>query len=286
MYGTILVDRPPNSGSLLEADEVADRGSFPKLVSKKRSFAAVCASALVLSLFLVFLSSQSNSWADSKQEPGSSGSSSSTGESFDFYLMAMSWQPQYCYANRYSKYTSCESPDDYWKSHWTIHGLWPQFSDGSYPSSCSNEKASTTLLESLTTELEQYWPDVALYGSANDGDDESYHQPSYYFWRHEWSKHGTCTGLTPTEYFQTALAYQLPTPSLVGEAYGQSLSQQELLSSLQYDVVLRCSSGKYLQEVRACLTVQGQLMDCPSTLLQQGNCNQEYILIASFPSDQ
>lgn len=46
--------------------------------------------------------------------------------SFDFYVLSMSYQPQFCYQHRSQGYAGCEDPDDFWRGNLTIHGLWPQ----------------------------------------------------------------------------------------------------------------------------------------------------------------
>ena len=51
-----------------------------------------------------------------------------------------------------------------------------------------------SLVEDLLGELDQLWPTCS--GSDN----------STQFWGHEWSKHGTCSGLPVHGYFETALA--------------------------------------------------------------------------------
>lgn len=69
---------------------------------------------------------------------------------------------------------------------WTIHGLWPDNCDGTYPSRCDSSRAYTNITDILNANggedtlayMEEYWKDYK-------GDDES-------FWEHEWSKHGTC----------------------------------------------------------------------------------------------
>ena len=65
-------------------------------------------------------------------------------------------------------------------THWSIHGLWPQYSYNSYPSYCSNEKFDYSKLELLTEDLNKYW-----YSTNQKIKNET-------FWKHEWEKHGTC----------------------------------------------------------------------------------------------
>jgi len=44
----------------------------------------------------------------------------------DLYVMAMSHQPEFCFQHKSQGYEGCQHPMDYWKSHLTIHGLWPE----------------------------------------------------------------------------------------------------------------------------------------------------------------
>ncbi|KAH9812968.1 ribonuclease T2 [Teratosphaeria destructans] len=77
--------------------------------------------------------------------------------------------------------------------HWGIHGLWPDFCDGSYTSYCDESRQYTNIsciLESygkydLLAYMREFWKN-------DNGDDEE-------FWQHEWGKHGTCyTTLQPS----------------------------------------------------------------------------------------
>lgn len=78
---------------------------------------------------------------------------------------------------------------------WTIHGLWPNRYDGSYPSFCKSDiKFDSVLLDkALGNELKQNWPSKFL-------NDDSFH-------KHEWMKHGACIeNFTPVIYFGVSLA--------------------------------------------------------------------------------
>lgn len=83
------------------------------------------------------------------------------------------------------------------RSVFTIHGLWPEFANGSYPSYCSLPAGvparSVIPLEDLS-EMNCVWP--SLSGSNEE------------FWLHEWNKHGTCAfpliGNMP-QYYSTVL---------------------------------------------------------------------------------
>merc|ERR1711935_917719 len=91
---------------------------------------------------------------------------------------------------------SCDEGDECWDmrmqdvsgctSGWGLHGLWPQWAE-----SCTHEKFDISNLDSIKSRLDQEWP--SCQGSAES------------FWSHEWSKHGTCSGMSQLDYFTKAL---------------------------------------------------------------------------------
>ncbi|XP_024600660.1 ribonuclease T2 isoform X2 [Neophocaena asiaeorientalis asiaeorientalis] len=68
----------------------------------------------------------------------------------------------------------CKDPPDYW----TIHGLWPDKSEGCNRSWHFNPEE----IKDLLPDMRMYWPDL-LHPSPNR---------SLHLWKHEWEKHGTC----------------------------------------------------------------------------------------------
>ena len=98
---------------------------------------------------------------------------------FDYYLLTLSWSPEYCHGHRNSPQCNGTHPG------FVVHGLWPQRNSGQWPSHCSNVPGladPSTMLDIM--------PDPRLVA-------------------HEWAAHGTCSGLTPEQYF-----------ALVRKAYG------------------------------------------------------------------
>jgi ribonuclease T2 len=89
---------------------------------------------------------------------------------FDFYLLNLSWSPEFCYSHR-------DSPQCPAHPGFVVHGLWPQNTDGTYPQNCS----SGTGPESPSA-----FTDVI---------------PTASLVEHEWTMHGTCTGLSSEGYF-------------------------------------------------------------------------------------
>ncbi len=96
---------------------------------------------------------------------------------FDYYVVALSWSPNWCLREGDSK----KSPQcDLGTGHgWILHGLWPQFHRG-YPSYCKTIKRAPT--RRMTANMS----DIMGTGGLA--------------W-HQWKKHGSCTGLSATDYY-------------------------------------------------------------------------------------
>ena len=99
---------------------------------------------------------------------------------FDFYVLSLSWSPGFCATGGDDKgRDQCRSGADV---GFTVHGLWPQYDRG-YPSDC---RGSTRVPpRAALAETDGVYPDEGLA-------------------RYEWRKHGTCSGLSPTDYFAAA----------------------------------------------------------------------------------
>lgn len=202
--------------------------------------------------------------------------------SFDSYIYSMSYQPEFCRENN-EKFDGCQNFMEIWEGQLTIHGLWPNRNDGSWPQTCSDEQFNLSLLDDLSDELEQNWPNVKALKPGSRSHES--------FWSHEWSKHGTCSGLNQHDYFAMALHLLLPTPPIVKDNYGAVVKRKELEEG--YDgsdmAVFACKYG-YLSEVRLCFEKMedgtvGDRVACPASNLKQDSCGDE-IKIASFDTRQ
>ena len=68
------------------------------------------------------------------------------------------------------------------KQDFTIHGLWPERLDGSWPQYCnSSDRFDPGRVEALLPRLREQWPSFGMGADAQ-------------FWGHEWMRHGTCSG--------------------------------------------------------------------------------------------
>jgi ribonuclease T2 len=96
---------------------------------------------------------------------------------FDFYVLALTWSPGFCEIEGERKRREQCRPGQ--NLGFTVHGLWPQFERG-YPTECgpSGRSPSRVALD----EARVVFPDEGLA-------------------RHEWRRHGTCSGKSPAAYF-------------------------------------------------------------------------------------
>ncbi|KAK7519018.1 ribonuclease T2 [Phyllosticta citriasiana] len=75
---------------------------------------------------------------------------------------------------------------------WTLHGLWNDYCNGSYPASCDNSRNYKDVAEileeydqrSLLDYMRIYWRNDPVITTTNGTDEQ--------LWEHEWAKHGTC----------------------------------------------------------------------------------------------
>ena len=188
----------------------------------------------------------------SSPTPGAPRSASATpapssASQFDFYLLALSWSPDYCATNDNPDPQQCSIGK---KLGFVLHGLWPQYERG-YPSDCSNVR----LPASVKAKFPGLYPSQTLYD-------------------HEWEKHGTCSGLTPEEYLglskQLKDGVAIPAPYRAPEQPVRVTTAQfkkEFVAAnpglTEQALALNCSgAGRFLQEVYVCFTPAGKPTAC------------------------
>jgi ribonuclease T2 len=129
----------------------------------------------LIALVIAALAFAPSASAQHKGEPGK----------FDFYLMNLSWSPEFCSIQG-------TSPECAAHPGFILHGLWTQNNDGTYPVFCSEQPAPADLAQNL-----DITPDLALL-------------------EHEWAKHGTCSGVGSQRFFamehQAVRSLKIPPP--------------------------------------------------------------------------
>ena len=195
------------------------------------------------------------------------------------YVYAYSWTPGFCHDQ---KYPGCSMPLPYWTTNFTIHGLWPQYATSGYPASCTTEAFDMSIPQQIgMNKMTQYWPDVQYDVSS----------PSYdSFWQHEWSKHGTCSGLSQLDYFNQALdlTNRIPTPTALYKSIGHNMSASALRLGFGGEnyVALLCTkqilNGAYTcwQQANNIPSVQ---IECPASVVKEDTCtSSDDIIILSL----
>src|SRR6201996_780531 len=163
-------------------------------------------------------------------------------QSFDYYLLNLSWSPEFCYSHQ-------SAPECGKGATFVLHGLWPQNADGTYPQNCSNAAGPAN-----PSQYSDIYPDAGLL-------------------EHEWRTHGTCSGLSPDAYFQLERkAFQsVKTPSQLKVTKQISLTPGQILTDEAQanpgiptaDMALTCGSN-FLTAVQVCMTKDLQAMSCSS----------------------
>jgi ribonuclease T2 len=162
---------------------------------------------------------------------------------FDLYILALSWSPGFCASNaRASDSDQCAVGANL---GFVAHGLWPQY-ESDYPAFCGNPNRSVR---------------------ASDLDIVDGIIPTRGLARHQWRKHGSCTGLSPSAYFRDvadAFNAVVRPDSAIGQAGTMRPIEVEqafvaVNPGLRTDMIAvdcgRAEDGTVvLQEVRVCLT--------------------------------
>jgi ribonuclease T2 len=131
----------------------------------------------------------------------------------DSYLLALTWQPGFC-SGKHAKLAECAAPAEA-KPRFTLHGLWPdwdangdgrQNADDAYCLPGESGRKAILELEALAPDNDwRKLPEVTL--SPASRSDLAAVMPGTRIGleRHEWWKHGTCSGLQPDAYFAIAI---------------------------------------------------------------------------------
>jgi ribonuclease T2 len=173
---------------------------------------------------------------------------------FDYYVLSLSWSQNWCALEGGLRNSpQCDADADF---GWVLHGLWPQFETG-WPADCRHtfrnpSRAETTAMADIMGTSGLAW--------------------------YQWNKHGSCSGLSPDDYFALArlaferitrpavfrrLEYPITLPaSLVEEAF---IRDNPFLSP--DEITITCSAS-HIQEARICLTRDLEPRRCESDVIR------------------
>jgi ribonuclease T2 len=181
--------------------------------------------------------------------------SAAAAAAFDYYVLSLSWAPAFCAKPGEASRNPGECASGQGIG-FVVHGLWPQAAAGKSPESCGN---AGPVPKAVVNFALQYMPSAGLI-------------------QHEWTVHGSCTGLAPFDYFrsiaQTRSSVQIPVQltSLTDEVHesaGQIESQFSAANPSFPTTAFRtsCPGGDFAEErvcfdkglkPRACTTGVGE----------------------------
>jgi ribonuclease T2 len=182
---------------------------------------------------------------------------------FDYYLFSLSWSPAFCLSSPGSP--ECNGPRRY---GFIVHGLWPQYEQG-WPEHCGGPSQV---------------PDAVVESIADI-------MPARGLVYHEWSTHGTCSGLSAAAFFglvrrayaELTVPPQLSharepieqTPAGVAAAFMQANPQLPPQS-----VVVTCSgqTTPRLREVHVCFDRDLKARACSADALRE-SCRASSLLV-------
>ncbi|KAK1283463.1 hypothetical protein QJS10_CPB21g00635 [Acorus calamus] len=205
----------------------------------------------------------------------------STGQDFDFFYFVQQWPGSYCDTKQSCCYPTTGKPE----ADFSIHGLWPNYNDGSYPSNCDPDSPfDSSKISNLIPKMQSDWPTLAC--PSGDG---------LKFWKHEWEKHGTCSEseLDHHAYFETALKLkdQLNLLQVLkssgiepdGGFYSLKSIKAAIKEGTGYTPGIECnvdeSRNSQLYQIYMCVDSSGtSLINCP--LFPRNRCSSQI----EFPS--
>jgi ribonuclease T2 len=182
---------------------------------------------------------------------------------FDYYVLSLSWAPAFCAQPG----AAAGNPKECARGGgigFIVHGLWPEAAVGKSPESCGP-----------AGQVSKQVVDFALPYMFNAG-----------LIQHEWATHGTCTGLSPFDYFsalvQARAAVQIPVQitsiqSQISESPGQIEMQFGAANPTLPVTAFRTSCPRNtFEEERICFDKNLKAQACTNNV---GECANSAVII-------
>lgn len=185
---------------------------------------------------------------------------------FDYYTLVLSWSPTHCASvDSRDNDPQCNRRDGR-RYAFVLHGLWPQHEKG-YPEYCPT-RGRPFVPQNVIDNMMDIMPSPRLV-------------------IHEYRKHGTCSGLTPSEYYSTSrkLFSQIKIPpKYVNPQEAVMVAPGDLVDdflsanpALKPDMLaVACGGpGNRLREIRVCFDRAGQFRGCGRNENQRRLCSAQ-----------
>jgi ribonuclease T2 len=206
-----------------------------------------------------------NSGAAKHKKRGGQQNAAGTPGQFDFYLLNLSWAPEFCATHPNNQSSSECDPSRHYG--FVVHGLWPQYNSGNYPKECA---PAQPVSQQIVQHMLMYIPARGLI-------------------QHEWAEHGTCSGLSQEDYFaqveqafkkiQVPVIYQHPSQSLNVSLSDMEQKFADANQAPKGAFRVSCSNGEFVA-LEACFSRDLQLQDCGSAARE---CSAPQVLVRPTP---
>lgn len=185
---------------------------------------------------------------------------------FDYYTLVLSWSPTHCAtAKRRDNGPQCSGEKPY---AFVLHGLWPQFYR-SYPEFCRTQKREW-LSNELIAEMMDIMPGKGLI-------------------IHQYRKHGSCSGMSPEQYFGTSRAlydsiriperYKRPNAPVNTSPEDVEKAFLDANPQLSADMLAVSCKDDLVQEVRICFGRDRKLTKCGANEDQARICRRDKLVM-------
>jgi ribonuclease T2 len=183
-------------------------------------------------------------------------------DGFDYYLLSLSWAPDFCAQPGGQKdVRECGKGRNV---GFVVHGLWPQGEQGRGPERCGNPRP---VAGNIVQAMLAYIPTPSLI-------------------QHEWSDHGTCTGLSAADYFaqirkardSVKLPAEFQAPHQPADLAPADIEAKFAAANANFprDAFRTSCTNNALQEVRICLNKDLSPRGCTPSA---GECRMRTMLV-------
>ncbi|MEM9010245.1 MAG: ribonuclease T2 [Pseudomonadota bacterium] len=182
---------------------------------------------------------------------------------FDYYVLALSWSPNWCAAEGDARGADqCDPRHDY---GFILHGLWPQYERG-WPADCATDARDPSRAETAAM--------VDIMGSSGLA------------W-HQWRKHGRCSGLAGRDYLALSRAAfeRIQRPAVLRQVSRSLEIPPEVIEAAFLEenpgivadgLTVTCRDGR-LQEVRICLSRELEPRICGADVVR--DCGRQSVRV-------
>ncbi|KAL1327745.1 hypothetical protein HN51_037750 [Arachis hypogaea] len=205
-------------------------------------------------------------------------------QDFDFFYFVQQWPGSSCDTKQGCCFPQTGKP----ASNFTVHGLWPNFNNGSFPSNCKSVENSfdESKMSDIVPRAETSW---AAFSCPSKKKTNSTNSDNMKLWKHEWDKHGTCSHsvLHQHAYFDFTLNLKDHIDLLQillnngikpdGKNYSVEKIRQVIKEATGFEAGIRCntdaSGNSQLNEIVLCVdksAASRSFIECP--ILPDANC--------------